>query len=350
MLKIKLVDLGLVRSELGVKRFEKTILSLIAGSCLALFIVAADRSQGTIYTSPEAIFVEPAIASSIVPNNLSSQMNDNASNGHNHLTIKALSKRFTLLDYDFDNILDEGAAVPRILIVNIPRDIRKIKTPADRKAVFFKTILPLVLEGNKHILRDRKRLLRIRVEKATAGTVSVVDRLWLLALSDSYDVDPENVSEMLRRVDIIPPSIALAQAAEESGWGTSRFAIEGNALFGQYTFETKYSLAPLYRDKGKDHNIRAFPSLLDAVRSYAHNLNTHKAYRKFRTMRENLRRRGYEVTGDKLVGGLTSYSERGHKYVQTIRLIMNSNRLKNLDKAKVQKDFIAMEPFQQTDP
>ena len=104
------------------------------------------------------------------------------------------------------------------------------------------------------------------------------------------------------------------------------------------------------RDKGKDHNIRAFSSLLDAVRSYAHNLNTHKAYRKFRSMREGLRRKGYEITGGKLVGALTSYSERGHKYVRTIRLIMNVNRLKNLDKAKVQKDFIAMKPFQQNDP
>ena len=340
----------LVRSKLGVKRFEKTVLSLIGGSCISLFVIAADRSQGTVYKSPKANFVGPAISARTVPKELSSQINDNDPNGHKRLTVKALAKKFTVLDYDFDNILDEGAAVPRILVVNIPRDIKKIRTPADRKMVFFKTILPLVLEANNYILRDRKRLLRIKAEKATEGMVSVVDRLWLAVLSDIYKVESDNLSEMLRRVDVIPPSIALAQAAEESGWGTSRFAIEGNALFGQYTFETKHSLVPLSRDKGKDHNIRAFSSLLDAVRSYAHNLNTHKAYRKFRSMREGLRRKGYEITGSKLVGALTSYSERGHKYVRTIRLIMNVNRLKNLDKAKVQKDFIAMKPFQQNDP
>jgi Bax protein len=326
-----------------VKRFEKTVLGLISGSCIFLFIIAVDRSQGKVYKSPEANFVELMATSSIVPSNLSGQIKDIDPNGNKHLTVKILSKRFTVLDYDFDNILDQGAAVPRILVVNIPRDIRKIRIPADRKLVFFKTILPLILEGNKHILRDRKRLLRIKTEREIVGAVSVVDRLWLSALSDSYDVDPDNISEMLRRVDIIPPSIALAQAAEESGWGTSRFAIEGNALFGQYTFETKHSLVPLHRDKGKDHKIRVFPSLLDAVKSYAHNLNTHKAYRKFRSMREDLRLREHEITGNKLVGALTSYSERGHKYVRTIRLIMNLNRLKNLDKAKVQKDFVAYE-------
>jgi Bax protein len=105
----------------------------------------------------------------------------------------------------------------------------------------------------------------------------------------------------------------------------------------------------LSRDKGKDHKIRAFPSLLDAVMSYAQNLNTHKAYRKFRSIREGLRHKGYEITGGKLVGALTSYSERGHKYVRTIRLIMNLNRLKNLDKAQVQKDFVAMKSSQQND-
>ena len=112
------------------KRFEKTVLSLIGGCCIFLFVIAADRSQGTVYKSPKANFVGPAISASTVPNELSSQIHDNGPNGHKRLTVKALAKKFTVLDYDFDNILDEGAAVPRILVVNIPRDIKKIRTPA----------------------------------------------------------------------------------------------------------------------------------------------------------------------------------------------------------------------------
>ena len=321
-------------------RFEKIVIGILGFCCISLFTVAANRSQGTIYKSPKANFVDGDLRARLAVNNKTDPVEYNQPHTYEYLTVKALSKKFTTLDYDFDNILDQGAAVPRILVVNMPRDIRKIKIPADRKLVFFKTILPLVLETNKHILQDRRRVLRIKAEMVNTGNVSVVDRFWLAALSDSYKVSPDNFSEILHRVDIIPPSIALAQAAEESGWGTSRFVLEGNALFGQYTFDPNYSLIPMNRDKGKEHNIRAFSSLLDAVRSYARNLNTHRAYRKFRKARHALRGKGYEIEGNRLVGTLTSYSERGDKYVRTVQSIMDLNRLNNLDKAQVQRDFV----------
>ena len=329
--------------NLDVRRFEKTVIGLLGVCCVSLLAVAANRSEGTVYKLPKANFVDLAVRARVVASNFIDPMNSNVPKNQKYLTVRALSKKFTILDYNFDNILDEGAAVPRILIIKMPRDIREIKTPKDRKFVFFKAILPLVLETNKYILRDRERFLRI---KAEITKISVVDRLWLAALSDRYKVNADDFSEILRRVDIIPPSIALAQAAEESGWGTSRFVLEGNALFGQYTFDAKYSLVPMARDKGKGHNIKAFPSLLDAVRSYAYNLNTHKAYKKFRNIRQGLRIKGYEITGNRLVEALTSYSERGGKYVSTIRLIMNQNRLKNLDKAKIQRDFVGIRKLQ----
>ena len=332
------------------RRFEKTVIALLCVFCLSLFTIAANRSQSTAYKSPKASFVDAAIDAHSVASSRTGFYRDSDLSSHSFITVGALSHKFTALNYDFGNILDEGAAVPRILVVNMPRDIRKIKTPTDRKLVFFKTILPLVLETNKYILRDRKRFLRIKADIIKLGKASVVDRLWLAALSDSYNVKPDDFSELLRRVDIIPPSMALAQAAEESGWGTSRFVLEGNALFGQYTFDTKYSLVPLERDKGKGHNIRAFSSLLDAVRSYAHNLNTHRAYKNFRSKRQSLRRKGYEITGNKLVGTLTSYSERGGKYVSTIRSIINLNRLKNLDNAKIRRNFVVSGEWQQIKP
>jgi Bax protein len=333
-----------------VRRFEKSVIGFLGVCCVLLFTVAANRFQGTVYNPPKAKSVDVAVGARVVSNNLIGSLKKNGLNNHTYTTVKALSEKFNMLDYDFDNILYEGASVPRILIVNMPRDIRNIREPIDRKLVFFKTILPLVLETNTHILRNRGRFMRIKAEILKVGKASAVDRLWLAALFDSYDVNPDNLSEILRRVDIIPPSLALAQAAEESGWGTSRFALEGNALFGQYTFDAKYSLVPLGRDKGKDHNIRAFSSLLDAVKSYAHNLNTHKAYRKFRNKRQSLRRKGYEITGNKLVGTLTSYSERGGKYVSTIRSIIDLNRLKNLDNAKIRRNFVVSGEWQQINP
>lgn len=332
------------------KRFEKTIIAFFGVCGISLLIVATNISHSTIYKSPKASFAKAAIGTDTALSNIFSSLKSNNTNAHEYLTVSALSEKFTTLDYDFENILNEGATVPRILVINMPRDIRKINTPADRKLVFFKTILPLVLEANKYILRDRARLLRIKNQKPKTGKVSVTDRLWLAGLFESYEVERDNISELLSRVDIIPPSIALAQAAEESGWGTSRFVLEGNALFGQYTSGTKYSLVPRDREKGKDHNIRAFATLLDAVRSYAQNLNTHRAYRKFRNARQLFRKNGYEIIGEKLVSELTSYSERGEKYVRTIRSIINLNRLKNLDKAKIQTDFIIREPSQQIEP
>jgi Bax protein len=140
---------------------------------------------------------------------------------------------------------------------------------------------------------------------------------------------------MIRRADIIPPSLALAQAAEESGWGTSRFALEGNALFGQWTFAVKGALVPKNRDAGKAHRVRAFTSLLDAVRAYVRNLNTHKAYRHFRRERQALRQADRQLAGTVLARTLSSYSERGNKYVRTIQSIITGNQLQNLDKARL---------------
>ncbi len=327
-------------SNFNLKRFEKIIIGFLGVCCISLIVVATNQSQSTVYKSPKAKFVKASIKFDMNPDNLFAHKKNKNDGVLEYLTVNALAKKFTLLNYDFGNIINEGASVPRILIVNMPRDIRKIRTPKIRKLVFFKTILPLVLEVNKNILQDRSRVLRIRARKTKTEKISVVDRLWLSALCERYEVERNNFSKILRRVDIIPPSIALAQAAEESGWGTSRFVLEGNALFGQYTFDTNYALVPRSRDKGKEHTIRAFKTLLDAVSSYALNLNTHRAYRGFREKRQLLRLNGDKIAGDKLAMKLIGYSERGRKYVRTIQSIMRENRLENLDNSKIQKDFL----------
>ncbi len=322
------------------KPFEKTVISILGCCCVVLFLVAASKIQGMSYQSPKARFTAASIDADLYISDEYRSSKDRKYKKPKYITVNDLAQKFTLLNYNFGNILDDGASVPRILVLNMPYDIRNIKTPVHRKRVFFKTVLPLVLEANKLILRDRQRILKIKHQKVKTGKVSAVDKLWLAVISEKYKIKQDDFSLILRHVDIIPPSMALAQAAEESGWGTSRFVLEGNALFGQYTFGSQYSLIPKERDAGKAHSIRTFASLLEAVRSYAHNLNTHRAYRKFRTAREIMRRNGREITGNKLIVQLTNYSERGKKYINSIRSIINVNRLNNLDKKKLQADFI----------
>ena len=128
---------------------------------------------------------------------------------------------------------------------------------------------------------------------------------------------------------------ALAQAAEESGWGTSRFVHEGNAVFGQWTFSDSGSLVPARRDDDKFHRVRVFSSLLDSVRAYARNLNTHSAYRGVRRQRHELRLKGAPLDGLLMVDNLKSYSQRGEKYVETIRTLIETNNLHRLDDARL---------------
>jgi len=321
------------------KLFEKIIIGLLSFSVVLLFSVAIDFPNTKAYQSPKGSFSATIVEKKGLIKKTFDPFESSKVTSLRHLTAGSLSAKFMELDYNLANVINEGVAVPRILVVNMPREFRRIQETANKKDIFFKTVLPLVLTVNEEILSDRKRLLRIIADKIRSGRIRSIDKLWLVEISEKYFLDTLDLAELLRRVDIIPPSLALAQAAEESGWGTSRFAVEGNALFGQYTYQTSYSLIPRKREKGKDHNIRAFASLLDAVRSYARNLNTHRAYREFRNRRHALRRSGREITGKTLASKLKSYSERGEKYIRTIKSIMRANRLNNLDKAIVQKSF-----------
>jgi Bax protein len=317
------------------KIFELVIIGFMGICTVSLFAIGIQTSHNTVPHSPKANFFPIIIETKAVSNSMVPTFKINQPGRLKHLTFGSLAATFLSLDYDLETIRDEGASVPRIFVINMPKDMPHIELPAQRKRIFFKTVLPLILKVNDDVLKDRERLLRIKSEKVKTVELSAVDRLWLVALSERYFLERNNLPEMIRRVDIIPPSIALAQAAEESGWGTSRFALEGNALFGQWTFKAKNSLKPRDRDPDKTHNIRAYPTLLDAVRSYVLNLNTHRAYQEFRKGRQELRHTGQRLTGARLVNTLHRYSERGVKYVKTIQLIMSSNQLLNLDKARL---------------
>jgi Bax protein len=253
-------------------------------------------------------------------------------------SVAALDAHFKRINYDLANVRELGNNVPRLYLTQLPDDIADIASVATRKRVFIKAILPVILRVNEDILAARERLLVLRGVLDSGMSLNDNQRKWLYEMAERYETDPYDWEAFLARVDIIPPSLAIAQAAEESGWGTSRFARDGNALFGQYTFAASNGMLPEERANGEQHLIRAYSSLVEGVRSYMHNLNYHRAYGEFRGARKWLRDHAKPIDGNMLAGELLRYSERGAKYVKTIRRIMRANDLAPLDDARLHTD------------
>ncbi len=245
-----------------------------------------------------------------------------------------LSDVFDRAGYRLDGVRRHGE-VPRLFLVSLPGDLRKIRAPSHRKIMFIKSALPLILLANERIERDRMRIQILRTLIGAGVEIAADDAAWLTAIAERHELARIDFDELLRRVDIIPPSLALAQGAEETGWGTSRFAHEGNALFGQRIFGGKGGLVPHRRAKGKTFKVRAFEDLIEGVKAYAHNLNTFAAYEEFRSAREALREAGLPLIGTELANTLENYSERREAYIDTIRLIIRANSLGMFDKARL---------------
>ena len=231
--------------------------------------------------------------------------------------------------------------VPRVYLTTIaPRWRDRVSaevTVLEKKRIFFRALAPLVLRSNEFILRDRARL----EELGPGGDLNSDDRLWLSELAVAYGVvkdadaalDAAVLDELLVRVDVVPVSLALSQCAEESGWGTSRFAAEGNALFGQWSWGGK-GIKPLQQREGMgDYRIAAFETPLQSVMAYMRNLNTHNAYAGLRARRAELRAKGERISGFELAKTLDKYSERGAAYVESLHGIMRVNQLDPADDA-----------------
>jgi Bax protein len=226
-----------------------------------------------------------------------------------------------------------GEAVPALKVERVPADLGS-KDGNERKQLFISAILPVVLEVNQRVLVDREQLLALR-DRLAADPVSMssIERIWLDDLADRYDTAADQIDELLRRVDIVPPSMAIAQAGVESGWGTSFVARTGNALFGQIQTVGRHSVAvPWQPGSGMP---QPFSNIGEATEAYITNLNTHPAYAPFRNARAASRERGERLEGYQLVGTLLRYSERGLHYVQFVRQIMRENELGDFDKARL---------------
>ena len=225
--------------------------------------------------------------------------------------------------------------VRRVLPASLPSGFNESSVPTERKAQFINLVLPLVLHVNETLSAVRERVIDMRDREAGGSPLSGEERSWLESVAERYGVERVDYGELLKAVDIIPPSLAIAQSAEESGWGTSRFARAGNALFGQRTYKPgARDMVPEKRADGATFRVRSYNNLLNSVFSYAHNLNSHEAYGAFRDARAQLRRVGRRIDGEALVGTLSRYSERGEAYIETIRRIMRINDLGLFDRAR----------------
>ena len=219
-----------------------------------------------------------------------------------------------------------------IIFSSWPNDFSNIKSVNKRKKLFINTLLPIIFVENRKILEDRKKIL----DWWNKSGGEVVSREfwpnWLFELSEKYNYTESSLGKLLVRVDIVPLSLALSQAAIESGWGSSRYMNEGNAIFGQYTYDGKKGIKPKKRADGKKFFVKKFPTLSESVRSYLKNINTHLAYEDFRQERRKLRMNGDSLSGNVLANFLKNYSERNQAYVNDLKLLIETNNFMKFDK------------------
>lgn len=245
------------------------------------------------------------------------------------LSAETASNLFDELNYDLKGVR-AGQKVKPIYLTKLPKDLRTLGDTKKKRELFIKIVLPLILDENNKITEDRKKLFKILGKNFnTAG-----ERVWLKRRFKEYKIDDRDLSKLKIRMDIIPVSIALAQAANESGWGTSRFALEGNALFGQWTWSKK-GISPKNKDPDESHKILQFQVLKASVKAYKNNLNTHNAYKEFREVRAQLRQENKQIIGLDLVRYLKAYAAIGEKYVLIIENIIEKNSLTDFDKANL---------------
>jgi len=245
------------------------------------------------------------------------------------LNAETTKNLFEDLGYNLEGVRG-GQKVKPIYLTKLPKDLNSLGDTKDKRELFIKIILPLILDENEKIMVDRKKLFKILGKNFN----SPGERVWLKRRFKEYKVEDQDTAKLKMRMDIIPVSIALAQAANESGWGTSRFALEGNALFGQWTWSKK-GISPKNKDPDKSHKILQFQILKASVRAYKNNLNTHNAYKEFREARAKLRQEKNKINGLKLTKYLEKYAGIGKKYVEILELIIERNSLTDFDDANL---------------
>lgn len=238
-----------------------------------------------------------------------------------------LSSIFDTHSYTWPPSNDE---IPDIFIEHFPHDNASLPV-SEKKSLFFRSLLPIILHENEAI-RQERTLLTTAFDD---GNIDTKEKEIINALMKKYGLNTDtnahdSYQELILRIDTIPPALALAQAANESAWGTSRFTREANNLFGEWTYKPGEGLIPKNRDAGKKHFVRKFDNLQASIRSYLNNLNRGHAYHYLREMRADMRRSKKPIIASELATGLARYSEKGQEYVREIQRMIRQNRLEEI--------------------
>ena len=253
------------------------------------------------------------------------------------LDASTIRQLFEDTNYKLDDVRKSKLVKP-IALTLLPAEIKMIENVKKRKEFFIQIILPLILEENKKINLDRKRLFNI-INKINNSSS---EKKWLERKYKQYGIPSKDLSVLKIRMDIIPVSLAIAQAAKETGWGTSRFAQQGNALFGQWTWSGE-GLKPKEAEKNEGHKVMKFNILQASVRAYQRNINTHSSYQDFRLARAKLRDLNEPLDSTILSSYLDKYAETGNQYVKVLQKIIVQNNLKDFDDAKLLPSSIELD-------
>jgi len=253
------------------------------------------------------------------------------------LSAATIEELFKSTDYNLEDVRKNKLVKP-ITLTLLPEEIKEIENAKKRKDLFIKIILPLIIKENNYIKSDRNKLFSILNKSKNTKK----EKKWLALKFKLYGVANNDLSTLKIRMDEVPISMTIAQAAKETGWGTSRFAQEGNALFGQWTWTGK-GIKPLGAGDDTTHKVMKFKVLQASVKAYQRNLNTHSSYKKFRSARAELRDDGQKLDSIILSEYLINYAETGKKYVKILQQIIRQNNLTDFDDAKLLPSSIDLE-------
>ncbi len=253
------------------------------------------------------------------------------------LSAATIEELFKSTNYNLEDVRKTKLVKPISLTV-LPAEITKIENTKKRKDLFIQIILPLVIKENNSIKSDRNKLFTILNKNKNTKA----EKIWLNSKFKQYGVVNKDLSTLKIRMDEIPTSMVIAQAAKETGWGTSRFAQEGNALFGQWTWSGD-GIKPSEADDDSTHKVMKFNILQASVKAYQRNLNTHSSYKDFRSARAELRDDGEKLDSMVLSEYLEKYAETGKEYIKILQQIIRQNNLTDFDDAKLLPSSIELE-------
>ena len=253
------------------------------------------------------------------------------------LSASTIKQLFEDTGYNLKDVRKNKLVKP-VALTLLPQEITMIEDTKKRKNFFIQIVLPLIVKENNNIRLDRKTLFKI----INKNNNTLAEKQWLEKKYKQYGINSRDLSTLKIRMDEIPASLAIAQAAKETGWGTSRFAQEGNALFGQWTWSGE-GLKPKDAEAGKGHKVMKFNVLQASVRAYQRNLNTHSTYKNFRKARAEFRDANQPLDSLKLSEYLNNYAETGSQYVEVLQKIIVQNKLKDFDDAKLLPSSIDLE-------